>query len=121
MSKEFKVGDEVAVIGGFAHEVVAIRKINAISPKRGDITVEKTDRKFNSFGSEIGEGSSYHRWSIEIATPKHKAELKHRIIMRKINEVKLHPEEITLEEAERIWEVLKPIWEKQHASPDKQD
>ena len=100
----FKVGDKVALIQSSGW---GLDTIKAISPKRGDISLEKSGRIFDKTGWE--KVSGYHHAYLEHATQEHADTIKRSNIVYRLKETNL--DALSLDELKQIDDIIKPHYE----------
>ena len=110
MAHEFKVGDTVTVFGAYANYPTKVTTIIKISPKRGDITLNGHNNKFNSYGSQLGS-DSWHRESLHPHKEEHSKEITRRHYLeglKRVNMEILNDEELA--EVSKIVQVAYERW-----------
>jgi len=115
LDKPVKVGDKVTVMGGMDGGPSAIRVVSALSPKRGDITLEDYSIRFDSSGRSIGT-SRWHHIYIQEWIPEHTEAMKKKHIDFVNKSVDL--KEISEEDKGKIYEILKPYYDKAKADKE---
>lgn len=109
MENIFKVGDKVTVMGSMNNGPSAIRIIESITPKRGDITLENYYGKlFNSSGWE--KGNNYGHVYFVAWKPEHSEIMRKNHIRRIITDKDLF-KVLSDIDAEKIYEILKPYYD----------
>ena len=111
MKTEFTIGQKVAVVSysGLSEGHLYIRTIVAISPKRGDISLDKGSATYDNTGRE--KGVKYHPSFLESVEQKHYDQIERNSALARIKYTDY--EKLTLEELREINKLVQPHFEKQ--------
>jgi hypothetical protein len=108
-TSKFKIGDKVAVID--SRGIVAkLSEVEAISPKRGDIKVVKSDWNFGPDG--YAKGDAYNRPHIEHLTDEHIKKYNINKMVWRISKIDFN--KVSYEKLVEVYNLLKVEYEIQN-------